>query len=417
MDITKRPSGSKLELAVKGRLDAYWADHLSKELAEAVRGGAHHLILNLAGVDYLSSAGLRVFILCRKQLIGIQGSLSISHPSPPVKTVMALAGLDAFFTMEAVPTESLPAEEPRMTGLDLERGTCEVFDGTAGATLTCRAIGDPELLIGARFREEHCWNIVVPDSAFAVGLGAFGQNFEDCRNRFGEWLAVGGAAAYQPTDGTTVADYLLATGAYRPESKLLYGLACEGAFAHLVRFEAKPESGTLRLTEILAACLEIAQADMAGLVMIAEAATLMGASLKRSPARQAAEGVPFTHPEIRDWLSFTPEGAHPRSLALVVGVAARADCPELAPFVRPLGRDTALTGHLHAAAFAYRPIKKGLLDLHETVAMLFEAEAPEGLLHLVNDDRPVTGAGQSEFVRGACWLGPIAHLAAEGVPA
>jgi hypothetical protein len=36
-----------------------------------------------------------------------------------------------------------------------------------------------------------------------------------------------------------------------------------------------------------------------------------------------------------------------------------------------------------------------------------EGDALRGLLHLVNDDRPLIGRGQSEFVRGVCWAGPV----------
>lgn len=416
MDIAKRQVGDRLELTVMGRLDAYWADHLTGELAEVIRGGSHHLMLNLAGVDYLSSAGIRVLIQCQKQLRGIQGSLAITNPSQPVKSVLALVGLDALFSTETTGPREDPPGAADARQVDRERGTFEIFEGAVGTPLTCRVIGDPSLLVGAQFREEHCWSIVVPDSAFAIGLGAFGQNFEECRHRFGEWLAVGGTAAYLPTDGTSVPDYLLAAGAFRPESKLLYGLACEGLFAHLARFEAKPGSGTIGLTDVIETCLEVATADAAGIVMVAEAASLMGAALKRSPATHTSETAPFQHPEIREWLSFTPEGAYPRSLALVVGVAARADHPELASFLRPVGKNSGLTGHFHAAVFSYRPLKKGRLEVNETVTTLFEAESLEGILHLLTDDRPVTGAGQSEFMQGACWFGPIQQITAEGAP-
>jgi anti-anti-sigma factor len=423
MDITTRHVGDKAELIVKGRLDAYWADHLMKELTEVIRGGRHRLTLNLAGVDYLSSAGLRVFIQCQRQLKAIQGSLSISQPSESVRTVMALAGLDAFFSTE-VPSAATPVaskDTPRF--VDRPCGTFEVYEETPGAMLTCRAIGDPTLLIGTRFQEQHCWNITVPDSAFALGLGAFGKSFEECRRRFGEWLAVAGTAAYLPTDGTMVPDYLSAAGSYRPNSKLLYGLACEGPFAYLTRFEAQGEAteenpvGTIRLSDLIETCLDIADSNTAGLVMVVETATLIGAALAQSPAVFSSDEAPFEYPAIRQWLSFTPEGAHPKALALIVGVASRIEQPALSPLLRPLKPDLSLSGHFHAAAFSYRPIQKGSLVLQDIVGALFDQEKLEGILHLLNDDRPVLGAGQSEFLRGACWIGPIQEIETTGVPA
>ena len=71
---------------------------------------------------------------------------------------------------------------------------------------------------------------------------------------------------------------------------------------------------------------------------------------------------------------------------------------------RPTTRD--LFGHFHAATFSYGPLKRGRIDLNETVATLFETESLVGVLHLLHDTREVVGIGQSEFTRGACWAGP-----------
>ena len=47
------------------------------------------------------------------------------------------------------------------------------------------------------------------------------------------------------------------------------------------------------------------------------------------------------------------------------------------------------------------------LDLAETVTGLFDTDRLLGVMHLLNDDRGSSGAGESEFVRGACWVAPI----------
>jgi len=212
---------------------------------------------------------------------------------------------------------------------------------------------------------------------------------------------------------------MAAAGTLVPELQVLYGLACEGQLSGAARFEARGERGAVGLSELVGGCLDLVGADAAGIVMVAESAGLVGASLRRSPAlngppapRESWVPAPFSHPEIRRWLSFTSERAFPRSLALVAGVAARGSAPELARFLRPLnGGDVA--GHFHAAAFSYRPLKRGETDLHATVTSLFESEALQGVLHLLHDGREATGAGDSEFVRGACWVGPITAVEEE----
>src|SRR6185503_9551832 len=93
MEITKQSAGKFTELIIKGRLDGYWADHLTSTLEEVIRSGADHVRLNLAGVTYISSMGIRVLIKFYQQLNGINGALLVSNPSEPVKRVLEMMRL------------------------------------------------------------------------------------------------------------------------------------------------------------------------------------------------------------------------------------------------------------------------------------------------------------------------------------
>jgi anti-anti-sigma factor len=413
MEISSQRTENGLELTLAGRLDASWADHLSGALEEAIRGGADRLRIDMAAVAFMSSAGIRVLVKFYKQLSRINGSLAVSRPSEAVRSVLDLAGLGML--LEAPSASPVAGEHVRGRRLERESGMLEVFEDTPRARLTCRAVGDPRLLSSCTFAVEDSRVIRFAASTFGLGLGALGASFADCRGRFGEFLAVAGSAAYLPTDGGGVPDYVVSTGALVPELSVLYALVCEGAFSHLVRFEASAERGRMSLGELVGVGLEIVDADVAGIVVVAESAGLVGAALRRSPALEAPGSVPFGSPEIRDWLSLTTERAYARSLVVAVGVAARNPRVELDPFLRPIGRKPqSPAGHFHAAAFSYRAFEKGRLDLQRTVASLFEAERLEGVLHLLADDREISGVGESEFVRGACWIGPVAAIARDG---
>ena len=410
MEITKERRDETLELRVKGRLDAYWADHLANALEEAIRGGDHHVRLDLAEVSYMSSAGIRILLKFFRQLERIRGELTVSRPSEAVRTVLELAGL----TMLLLSEPRAPATEPPEAAsrrLERDGAALEVFAATPGSRLRCRAVGAPGRLLEGGFRAEDCHTLRFPASTFGLGVGAFGSGFADCRGRFGEFLVAAGAAAYLPTDGTNVADDLVASGDLVPEITVLYALACEGTFAHLVRFEAGPARGRITLAELARVALDIAGAEAVGMVMVAESAGLVGAALRRSPTADAGA---FGTPEMREWLSFTTEPAYGRSLVLAVGVAARTTPPDVAAWLRPLQTPDGPAGHFHAAAFSYHAFPKGLLELAPTVATLFESAVLQGVLHLLGDDREPSGVGQSEFVRGACWLGPIAVIEREG---
>jgi anti-anti-sigma factor len=409
MEITKQSAGQFTELIIKGRLDGYWADHLTSALEEVIRGGADHVRLNLAGVSYISSMGIRVLVKFYQQLHGINGALLVSNPSEPVKRVLEMMRLGKLIASESA--EPAPAAISE-TGRRIDRKTAcfEVFDCSPRAKLQCAVVGDPALLSSCGFRKEHARTMTFPHSAMAIGLGAFGHHFEDCEQRFGDFLSVAGAAAYQPTDGSNVPDYLIAEGSFVPELQVLYALVCNGPFASLARFEANSEPGALPLSDVAEAALEISGADTAGIVIIGESAGLIGAALRRAPTQSAFKGKLFHYPEARRWLSFSPEHSHMHSLAVIAGVASRAPDGPLAPMLRPIGPGSSITGHFHAAAFSYRPIQKGRVDLRTTIKSVFEAETLQGVLHLLADDRASGAATQSEFVRGSCWISPIAEV-------
>jgi len=150
-------------------------------------------------------------------------------------------------------------------------------------------------------------------------------------------------------------------------------------------------------------------------VIVAESNGLIGAALRRSPAGKADEKAPFAFPGIRAWLSFTPERVFQNSVAVLVGVVQLQGEKTLNGMARPLGAGSAVSGHFHAAVFTYGPIQRGRIALRAAVTRLFETEKLQTVLHLLYDDRPIVGAGESEFTRGACWIGPLVPAAEKGV--
>jgi anti-anti-sigma factor len=403
MEITKTSLAGTVELRVNGRLDAHWADHLTRTIEEILHGGAHHLRVDMSAVSYMSSAGVRVLLRFRKQAQQLSGSFVVVQPSVAVRTVLEMAGLVVLFGEAAPRAAALP--ESRQ--FEVEGIRFESFDLERRGGLQCRMLGDPLKLQSTGYGPEDCRPIETGASTIVVGLGSFGRDYHDCRGRFGELLAAGGAAAYLPTDGTNHPDYLLSAGAFVPTPQLLYGLACEGSFQRLVRFDA--DGAPASLGSVVRGCLDLQDGEIVGIVMVVESAGLIGAKLRKSPD---ADPLRCDLPAVREWLSFSPERVHGHGVALLAGVVATSRCA-LDPFLRPLDAEKPLTAHFHAAAFPYRPLRKGRIDLRESVGALFEAETVQSVLHVLNDDRRIVGGGQSSFVRGACWISPITETSFE----
>ncbi|MEQ1473038.1 MAG: STAS domain-containing protein [Candidatus Acidiferrum sp.] len=410
MEITTQQLADALEIKVKGRLDNYWCEHLRHNLEEVIRGGAHVICLNLSEMNYLSSAGIGLLVRFSQQLKGIGGSFVVTNPSEHVKMVVEACKLSPILFAQRKPAAP-PVRRTESRRFSSGAACFELQEYPARPPLLCQRIGNPDLLQGCRFAAENCATATFPASAFGIGLGAFGNGFEDAQSRFGEFIALGGSAAYLPTDGTNVPDFMVARGNLVPELKVLYGLRCDGEFTEMLRFEAADTAIPVKLAEVVRTALECSGGAEIGIAMLAESAGLVGAALRRSPAALHEDHrAPFQYPEVRKWLSFSTERLHSRSLALIAGVATARECKPLAGMLRPLGQERWPAGHFHAAAFSYRPLQKGVSDLQTTVASLFEAETLQGVLHLLSDNREAAGQQQSEFVRGACWIGKLAEI-------
>ena len=88
MEILKQQEGEKLTITLKGRLDTTTAPELEKELALA---GVKELVFEIAGLDYVSSAGLRLFLSAHKTMLK-QGEMTIAGAVPVVREVFDITG-------------------------------------------------------------------------------------------------------------------------------------------------------------------------------------------------------------------------------------------------------------------------------------------------------------------------------------
>lgn len=417
MQITATPHDDLLELRVAGRLDAEWAETLQTAIDNAIRQGYHAVVLDLSEIAYLSSAGLSVLVHAHRQLQEIRGFFGVGGVRGPAEEIIRLTGLAKLLLcdLEQVrrargrgrSTISLPSRVASS-----ERADVEIYDLDPSARMTCRAIGDPTKFDRGLYTAEDVVPLTVTETTFAVGHGAFGKEFAETGRHFGELLAVAGAVAVQPTSGASRPDYQVLQGDFVPKAQLLSGLLATGSPAWLLRFDADDRDRPLTLTDLIGDTLTQMETAAAVCVLLAETTGLVGAVLRKSPTSSPA-GSRFDHPEIRDWLSFSPEHVHPHSLAVLVGIAVRAADsaahPSLLPLLRPMNSTGQWLGHFHAAVFPFQPFKKRRLELSDSVLSLFDSGQLQALLHLLPDERPITGAGESEFLRGACWVGPLAR--------
>lgn len=83
---------------VSGRIDSSTAPQLEKELQKIIDEGRFHLVVQIAGVEFMSSAGLRALLSAAKQVRRFnRGDLRLAAVQTKVKKAFDLAGLNELF--------------------------------------------------------------------------------------------------------------------------------------------------------------------------------------------------------------------------------------------------------------------------------------------------------------------------------
>ena len=101
-----------LVLGVAGRLDQDNSDAFRTDLMAHVERFAHHgsaVILDLSGLEYVSSAGLRCFMLASRQAKAQQGRILVAAPQPMVAEIFEISHFTLVFQVFPTVREALAA--------------------------------------------------------------------------------------------------------------------------------------------------------------------------------------------------------------------------------------------------------------------------------------------------------------------
>lgn len=98
MDIQKTKNGARLTIAVAGRIDTTTAPELEAQIRQSL-DGVEELYLDLAQMEYVSSAGLRVLLSLQK-VMNKQGRMVVQNVGSTVMEVFEVTGFCDFLTIE-----------------------------------------------------------------------------------------------------------------------------------------------------------------------------------------------------------------------------------------------------------------------------------------------------------------------------
>lgn len=382
---TETASGLR-RIQLSGRLDALSAGPVQDALMSLVDEGERRFLADLSRVDYLSSAGIRALLAVQKQLQGLSGEMILAGAPKLVRNVIETAGLATLFRLVDDPGElaaSLSERKPVESGAAVEREgvTLRVLPQSANAG-RWRIIGDHRPLARAEYREQDVCTESLEPGTYALGLAATGDRFEDYSHLFGEALVLDGNFFALPGVRNPRVDYVLREWAgTMGRLQFLHGVGFSGEFSLWVQFEDR--SGPIDLEQVRRALFALTEADLLGLVLLAESRGHLGMGLRRSPVGgglDEGESI-FDQERFADWFDFSLEPADAGALLAVTGLLAR-DRKRLPPELRAQFPDQGQL-HLHALVLQRGYLSRRVEDFERELQRVLANQLPQQVCHLL----------------------------------
>lgn len=313
-------------IKLEGRLDAHGANEVDPALPVGRAGET--VVLDLAGVNYLSSAGVRVFVALHKRLHAAGGRMFLATVQPYCREVLRISGLEQVFAI--FETREAALAEAR-GGAEKLSHVCGSFAFHAGSSESgaIEVLGNIEDVLASRITEDQVVPRKFSAMEYSLGLGALGPDAASVMPYIGEMMTIGGTMVWLPTDGNDTPDFLVP---HQDSDAVVirtgFNASIAGDFNEYVEFEASsPEGATL--AEIYNALFDFAKnrrPDYRGaiaLAMRAEVAGVLGCGVVKSPvaAHAPANGKWITDPSnYPSWFEVDETPRHRNVTGLICGI-------------------------------------------------------------------------------------------------
>ena len=97
MQIAEARVDGVVAVTPSGRIDTSTAPFLEQHLLRLLAGGERRIVVDFSGVDYISSAGLRVMLVLARRVRDANGQLGLCAMGDAVRQVFQLAGFLPLF--------------------------------------------------------------------------------------------------------------------------------------------------------------------------------------------------------------------------------------------------------------------------------------------------------------------------------
>ena len=382
-------------LHLKGRIDSMSATEIQQQVNGLILAGERRFVTDFEEVNYISSAGLRVFLAAQKQLSKAGGEIILFKMPPDVLRIFKMSGFEQLFRIASSEEEiqsALQAEQPavevssgEIEGIPVQYLKREVEKGKLFV------IGSQENLATADYTEKDVNAVKPGDIQFGTGLAAIGDRYQDYKDSFGEAVVIHRHLYFYPAAKRPAVDFMLySQGDSSLEYKFLHGFGFSGDYEYILSFKS-PE-GFTELSRLVKGLFALSEADVLGVVFMAESKGLWGMNLKQIPL---VENKPergkdiFDSGNFSEWMNFPVEPSDMNNIVIGAGIAVR-DRTALSAGTQPLipGEQNF---HIHACVFEKQPFNAHLQEFDKEMKRVLTELEVYKIQHILGQTRFSSG--------------------------
>ena len=208
MDISIHRSDGPLTLILSGRMDGFGAQQVAEAIQNDLRESDREILFDLGGVDYVSSAGLRVFQEVYRKMQERKGTVSLCQVGEFPLKVLKMSGFLQAFSIYPTLKEALAHSVTRPA--EHAEGKEGIFTATELTTgpVQLKVRGDISRIAAGEITSQDFMRIPYEKGRYSVGIGAIGTDGSAISDLAGEMLELSGSVIWVPADGNKTSDYI-----------------------------------------------------------------------------------------------------------------------------------------------------------------------------------------------------------------
>lgn len=92
---------------VEGRVDTTNYNEFENKISDKIAEADGDFIINCKGLNFISSSGLRVFLITQKKLLAAKRKLFLTNMQPAIKEIFDISGFSKIFTIYDTEEEAI----------------------------------------------------------------------------------------------------------------------------------------------------------------------------------------------------------------------------------------------------------------------------------------------------------------------